>query len=461
MPRTQYPTRPQRRSKRRTREQKFLEQVHLNAAGIDIGSGSHWVAVPTDRDEQPVREFRSFTHALIDLADWLTACDIDTVAMESTGVYWIPLYEILEARGFTVLLVNARHVKNVPGRKSDVSDCQWIQRRQLPAHRGDHRHPDLAAPPRHPRGGGGRLYPTDAEGVDADEPPAPQRDQRRDRGHRDVDSARHCGRHDDPAVLDRHRHPQCRASEAEIAASLTGHYRDEHLFVLRQELEVYDCYHEKIRRGDEQIETRVHALQAQCEPPGRALPASRKPSPKSKRQDNTPSFEIRSPLFTLCGGVDLTALPGLGPYGALRLISEIGVDMHCWPTEHHFASWLTLAPNNRISGGKLLGSRTQPSANRAAKILRLAAMALVRGDHALGAFYRRLAARTDKPTAMTATARKLALLVYRMLKYNMPYEQTSAAEYDERQHTRILRGLRKRATSLGFELVEASTGLVG
>ena len=122
MPRTQYPTRPQRRSKRRTREQKFLEQVHLNAAGIDIGSGSHWVAVPTDRDEQPVREFRSFTHALIDLADWLTACDIDTVAMESTGVYWIPLYEMLEARGFTVLLVNARHVKNVPGRKSDVSD---------------------------------------------------------------------------------------------------------------------------------------------------------------------------------------------------------------------------------------------------------------------------------------------------------------------------------------------------
>ena len=264
----------------------------------------------------------------------------------------------------------------------------------------------------------------------------------------------------DPAVLARHRHPQCRASEAEIAASLTGHYRDEHLFVLRQELEVYDCYHETIQRGDEQIEARVHALKAQCEPPGRDLPASRKLSPKSKRQDNTPSFEIRSPLFTLCGGVDLTALPGLGPYGALRLISEIGVDMRCWPTEHHFASWLTLAPNNKISGGKRLGSRTQPSANRAAKILRLAAMALVRGDHALGAFYRRLAARTDKPTAMTATARKLALLVYRMLTYNMPSHHTSAAEYDTRQRTRILRGLRKRATSLGFELVEASTGLV-
>ena len=159
----------------------------------------------------------------------------------------------------------------------------------------------------------------------------------------------------DPTVLARHRHPRCKASEAEIAASLTGHYRDEHLVVLRQELEVYDCYHEKIRSGDEQIETRVYALQAQCEPSGRELPASRKPSPKRKRRDNTPSFEIRSPLFTLCGGVDLTALPGLGPYGALRLIPEIGVDMHGWPTEHHFASWLTLAPNNKISGGSCSG----------------------------------------------------------------------------------------------------------
>ena len=165
----------------------------------------------------------------------------------------------------------------------------------------------------------------------------------------------------DPTVLARHRDPRCKASEAEIAASLTGHSRAEHLFVLLQELEVYDCYHETIQRGDEQIEARVHALQAQCEPPGRDLPASRKPSPKSKRQDNTPSFEIRSPLFTLCDGVDLTALPGLGPYGALRLISEIGVDMRCWPTEHHFASWLTLAPNNKISGGSCSGlARSRP-----------------------------------------------------------------------------------------------------
>jgi transposase len=440
--------------------------VHLNAAGIDIGSGSHWVAVPDDRDAQPVREFRSFTHALIELADWLTACAIDTVAMESTGVYWIPLYEILEARGFTVLLVNARHVKHVPGRKSDVSDCQWLQQlhtfgllrgsfrptAEITAIRTLMRHRDTlvaeAAACIQRMQKALTLMNLQLHNVISDVTGVT--------GMlilRDIVAGQ-----TDPTVLARHRDPRCTASHEEIAASLTGHYRDEHLFVLRQELEVYDCYHETIRSCDAQLETRLHALEGQCAPPVHALPAP--PRPTRSRQDNAPAFEIRSPLFTLCGGVDLTALPGLGPYGALKLISEIGVDMHRWPTEHHFASWLTLTPHNKISGGKLLGSRTQPSANRAAKTLRLAAMALGRSEHALGAFYRRLAARTDKPTAMTATARKLALLVYRMLKYNMPYQHTSAAEYDERQQTRILRGLRKRATALGLELVEASTGLV-
>ena len=466
MPRKPYAKPPRRRSTRKTREQKFLERVHLNAAGIDIGSGSHWVAVPDDRDPQPVREFRSFTNALIELADWLTACDIDTIAMESTGVYWIPLYEILEARGFTVLLVNARHVKNVPGRKSDVSDCRWLQQlhtfgllhgsfrptAEITAIRTLMRHRDTlvaeAAACIQRMQKALTLMNLQLHNVISDVTGVT--------GMailRDIAAGK-----TDPAVLARHRNPRCTASQEEIAASLTGHYRAEHLFVLRQELEVYDCYHEKLQRCDEQLETRLHALEVECAPPVNALPAP--PRPKTKRHDNAPAFDIRSPLFTLCGGVDLTALPGLGPYGALKLISEIGVDMHRWPTEHHFASWLTLTPNNKISGGKLLGSRTQPSANRAAKILRLAAMALGRSDHALGAFYRRLAARTDKPKAMTATARKLALLVYRMLKYNMAYQHTSAAEYDERQHTRILRGLRKRATSLGLELVETSTGLV-
>ncbi len=458
----------QRHSNRCKREQKLLEKIHLNAAGIDIGSGSHWVAVPEDRDEQPVREFKSFTHELIELAVWLEACGIDTVAMESTGVYWVPLYEILEERGIEVLLVNARHVKNVPGRKSDVFDCQWIQQlhtfgllrgsfrptaeitviRTLVRHR-DKLVEDAAACIQRMQKAltlmNLQLHKviSDVTGVT---------------GMlilRDIVSGE-----TDPAVLARYRNPRCKASEEEIAASLTGHYRDEHLFVLRQQLEVYDFYQEKIHRCDEQIEIRIHALEILCEPPAKELPAPRRSSPKKKPQNNAPSFEIRSPLFKLSGGVDLTELPGIGPYGALKLISEIGLDMHCWPTENHFTSWLTLAPSNKISGGKLLSSRTQPSANRAAKIFRIAAMALYRSDHALGAFYRRLAARTDKPKAITATARKLAILVYRMLKYKMPYHETSAAEYDKRQRTRTLRGLRMRAKTLGFALVDTNTGLV-
>lgn len=458
----------QRRSKRGKREQKLLEKIHLNAAGIDIGSGSHWVAVPEDRDEQPVREFRSFTHELIELADWLEACGIDTVAMESTGVYWVPLYEVLEERGIEVLLVNARHVKNVPGRKSDVFDCQWIQQlhtfgllrgsfrpnaeitaiRTLVRHRDKLVEEAAACTQRMQKAL--TLMNLQLHKVISDVTGVTGMSILRDIVAGETDAT----------VLARHRDPRCKASEEEIAASLTGHYRDEHLFVLRQELEVYDFYQEKIHRCDEQIEARIHALEAPCESPARELPAPRRPSPKRKPQDNSPSFEIRSPLFKLSGGVDLTELPGIGPYGALKLISEIGLDMHCWPTENHFTSWLTLAPNNKISGGKLLSSRTQPSANRAAKILRIAAMTLHRSDHALGAFYRRLAARTEKSKAITATARKLAILVYRMLKYKMPYHETSAAKYDQRQRTRSLRGLRTRAKSLGFELVDVSTGLV-
>jgi hypothetical protein len=261
----------------------------------------------------------------------------------------------------------------------------------------------------------------------------------------------------DPAVLARHRHPRCKATEAEIAASLTGHYREEHLFVLRQALELYDVYQHTIRSCDEQIEARIRALEATCESPGAILSPSRRAARSSAHE---PQFEIRSPLFTLCGGVDLTVLPGIAPYGALKLISEIGLDMRRWASEKHFVAWLTVAPRNQISGGKLLSSRTQPSANRAAKIFRMAAMSLGRSDHALGAFYRRLAARIGKAKAITATARKLALLVYRMLRDRITYREMSAADYDQQQRSRILRGLRKRAASLGFELVDTRTGLV-
>ena len=458
-------TRRRRPSKRRRREHTILEQIHLNAAGIDIGGESHWVAVPEDRDEHPVREFKCFTHALIALADWLEACDIDTVAMESTGVYWIPRYEILEARGIEVLLVNARHVKGVPGRKTDILDCQWLQQlHTFGLVRGSFRPAAPIAALRSLVRHRDQLVETAASYVQRMQKAMVLMNLQLHNVISDVTGVTGIAilrdivaGQTDPTVLARHRHPRCRASEEEIAASLTGHYRDEHLFVLRQAIELYDLHQEKILRCDEQIEARIRALEATCEFPDTLRPTVRR---HRTRNSNEPHFEIRSPLFVLCGGVDLTALPGIGSYSALKLISEIGLDMSRWPTENHFASWLTVAPHNKISGGKLLSSRTQPSANRAAKILRMAAMSLGRSDHALGAFYRRMGARVGKAKAITATARKLAILVYRMLRDKMNYQEPSAANYDQQQRSRILRGLRKRAHSLGFEIVDTTTGLV-
>ena len=454
--------RPQLRAQR---EQRLLQKIHLNAAGIDIGSRSHWVSVPDDRDPQPVREFASFTHDLEALATWLEACGIDTVAMESTGVYWIPLYEVLEARGIEVLLVNARHVKGVPGRKSDILDCQWIQQLHtfgllrgsfrpdapIAALRSLIRHRDqlVASAAAHIQRMQKALVLmnlqlhhviTDVTGVT---------------GLailRDIVAGE-----TDPAVLARHRDPRCKATRQEIAASLTGHSRAEQLFVLRQAVECYDFSQAQIGHCDDEIQTQIGALEATCSAPAKPLG---QPGHTRRRSANEPGFEIRDPLYTVCEGVDLTALPGLGPYGALKLVSEIGLDMRRWATEKHFVSWLAVAPRNQISGGKLLGARTPPSANRAAKILRMAAMSLGRSDHALGAFSRRLAARTGKAKAITATARKRAILVYRMLRDRIPYRESSAADYDQHHRSRVLRGLRKRAASLGCELVDTQTGLV-
>ncbi len=443
--------------------ERFLEHVHLHAAGIDIGSRSHWAAVPKDRDEQPVREFSSFTHDLHLLADWLVACGIDTVAMESTGVYWIPLYEILEARGLEVLLVNARHVKNVPGRKTDLLDCQWLQQlHSFGLLRGSFRpKAEVTAL---------RSYLRHRETWVESTSTCVLRMQKAlvlmnlqlhhvisdltgltgIRILRDIVAGQR-----DPEQLAEYRDPRVRASKQQIADSLRGHYRDEHLFVLKQSLELYDFYQQQIQACDRAIETSLRALEANCERSQVSLPA-----PQGRKRVYGPRFEIRSPLFILCGGVDLTQLPGIGAYGALKLISEVGLDMSRWPSEKHFTSWLTLSPNAKISGGKLLSSATQPSANRAARYFRMAVMSLGRTDHQLGAFYRRLAMRIGKAKAITATARKLAVLFYRTLRDKQPYRPQTAADYDAGQHARALRALRHRAKALGCQLVENTTGEV-
>ena len=371
--------------------------------------------------------------------------------------------DLRDPRGFEVLLVNARHLKNVPGRKSDVVDCEWIRElHSVGLLRGSFRPPEaliaLRAYLRHRQTlieSAGTYAPrmqkaliqmnlqlsvviSDITGVTGL------------RILRDIVAGQR-----DPEHLAQHRDHRGRASKAEIVAALTGHYRLEHLFVLQQNLELFDTCQTQLAACDVAIEAHVRTLIADVTTPATPGPA---PRVTRKPRENEPRFEIRTPLHRLTGGVDLTQIDGITPYTALKLISEIGIDMTRWPTEKYFTSWLTLAPKNKISGGRLLSSRTQPSANRAAAILRMTAMSLGRTDTALGAFYRRLAARIGKPQAITATARKLAILVYRTLKGDLVYRDLGADAYEAQQRTRTLRRLRHRAEALGFELVNRVTG---
>ena len=442
-----------------------LDRINPHVAGIDCGSAEHFVAVPPDRDPTPVRSFTTFTSDLLRLADWLTACRVTSVAMEATGVYWIPIYEILEARGMEVLLVNARHLKHVPGRKSDVSDCEWIRElHSVGLLRGSFRPTNaivaLRAYLRHRQ----TLIESAGTYVQRMQKALVQMNLQLPLVVSDITGVTGLrilrdivAGHRDPQHLAEHRDHRCRASKAEIVAALTGHYRPEHLFVLRQHLELFDTCQTQLQACDRAIDAHVQALTAQVATPATPLPA---PRVTKKARENEPRFEIRTPLHQLTGGVDLTQIDGIAPYTALKLISEIGTDMSRWATEKHFTSWLTLAPKNKISGGRLLSSRTQPSANRAAAILRMTAMSLGRTQTALGAFYRRVAARIGKPQAITATARKLAILVYRALKGHLVYRDPGADAYDLQQRTRLLRRLRQRAATLGFELVNRETGEV-
>jgi transposase len=261
----------------------------------------------------------------------------------------------------------------------------------------------------------------------------------------------------DPHLLAAHRHGGCKASAAEIVAALTGNYRAEHLFALRQNFAAFEFYQQQIAECDQAIESQLSSLAESCQPPAQELPAAR---PRGKPSKNAPRVELRAPLHRITGGSDLSQIDGIGPYGALQLIAEIGTDMSRWRTEKHFTAWLTLAPNNKSSGGRLLSSKTQPSANRAAAILRRAAMSLTRSATALGAYYRRLAYRLGQPKAITATARKLAILVYRVLRGEITYNDPGATAYLELHRTRLINGLRRRAQEFGLSLINLETGEV-
>lgn len=453
-----------RRRKGRTPRQNpsLLERINLDVAGIDCGSQEHYVAVPTDRDPNPVQSFRTFTADLHRLAEWLTACGVRSVAMEATGVYWIPLYEILEARGIQVLLVNARHVRNVPGRKSDVLDCEWLRElHSVGLLRGSFRPADAIVALRGYMRHRDTLVESMSDHIRRMQKALEQMNVQLPRVITDITGVTGMaiirdiveGR-TEPQQLARHRNPRCKASEAEFVAALTGNYRPEHVFVLKQNLQLLDLHQGMLLDCDTAIEAHLQKLAAQAESPTEALPP-----PRSKRppRGNEPGFDVRSYLHQLTGG-DLSQIDGIGPYQALRLISEIGADMTRWPTEDNFTSWLGLAPQNRITGGRLISSRTPTSSTRAAGIFRMAAMAVGRTQTALGAFYRRLAARLDKPEAIVATARKIAILAYRVLKGEIVYQDPGPDAYAEVQRKRAIRRLRTRAKNLGLALVNIDTG---
>jgi transposase len=418
----------------RQRLSSSLPIVNLDAAGIDIGATEHWVAVPPGSDSQPVRRFGACTVDLEAIADWLQQCGVTTAAMASTGVYWIPLFELLEARGLGVVLADAREVQRAPGRpKSDVPDCQWRQRL--------HTYGLLAAafrPPEHAcvlrsyLRQRAMVVTYTSQHIQPMQKALTQMDLKLQHVVSDVTGV--TGMAILKAILSGERDPQklaqfrdrhCPHSEAEIARALRGNGRAEHLFAVQQAGELYEFYHRQISECDRQIEAHLQTFADKSA--GTELPYRPR---KRKRRATEPRFAARAPLFRLAGG-DLTAIEGIDENTALVLLSEIGTDLHRWPTEKHFAAWLGLCPHPKISGGKILSRKVRPSANRAATALRLAAQCLHHSHSALGAFFRRLQARLGAPKAITATAHKLARLVYRLLKYGEDYVAQGMAEYEQ------------------------------
>ena len=433
-----------------------LNIANPNAAGIDVGSASHFVAVPPDRDDEAVREFSSFTADLERLADWLADCEIDTVAMESTGVYWIPLFELLESRGFTVNLVNARHVKNVSGRKSDVLDCQWLQ--QLMSYgllSGAFRPKDEICALRAIMRQRTMLLSYQGQHIQHMQKALSQMNIQLGNVISDVvgETGQRILRaiiagERDPQKLAALKHNRIQASKEQIALALQGNWREEHLFALTQAVELYDAYSQALQRCDIRLESMLSALGRTKDEPG---PTKRRRISKVK---NAPKFDVRTYLFRICG-VDLTTIDGIDTTTALKVIAEVGPDMSRFKSAKHFASWLGLCPGTRISGGKLLSGATKRTANRVAQALKMAAISLRASQSALGAYFRRMCARLDKGKAVTAAAHKLARLIYAMLTKGAAYVDKGQQYYEERYRQRVLFHLKNKAAALGLELVPA------
>ena len=431
-----------------------LEQIKPHAAGIDVGAEEVYVAVPPDRDQQSVRSFPTYTADLRRLAEWLKACKIETVAMEATGVYWIPLYEILEEEGFEVYLVNARHLKNVSGRKTDVLDCQWIQQLHTygllsPSFRPPEEIVSIRSLVRHRE----MLVQYRSAHIQHMQKALTLMNVRLTNVLSDISGVTGLkiirailSGEQNPQKLATLREPGCKKSEAEIAKSLEGHYKREHLFTLKQALELYDFYDRQLEACDAELE----AMYQKFDPPEN--PGTPPPAPRTKkRRKNQAHFDLAPSLYRLTG-VDLTQIDGVDELTVQKVLSEIGTDMSKWPTVKHFTSWLCLCPNNKVTGGKIVQRGVQPTKNRASTALRIAAASLKRSDSSLGAFYRRMRARAGTPVAVTSTAHKLARIIYHMLKERVPYQDFGVDYYEQQFRARAIHNLNRRAAKLGFRL---------
>lgn len=445
-----------------------LPVLFPDTAGIDIGSKSHFVAVPSERDSNPVREFSTFTADLHKMADWLKSCKIKTVIMESTGVFWIPAFELLESKGFDVKLVNARHVKNVSAHKTDVLDCQWLQ--QLGTFgliKSAFRPADTILPLRAYLRQRDMLIKSASTHILHMQKALTQMNLHLHNVISDITGLTGMAiirsivaGVTDPKALASLRNERCRNPEKVIEASLVGNYRQEHLFSLKQALELYDYYTKKIAECDFQIEEQAKKLETSCDVEKlkaikKKIAVNELKKTKKIKKHEYP-FDLTSELIRITG-VDLTKIPSIGASTALTIISEIGLDMSRWRNVKNFASWLGLCPGNKVSGGKKLSGKTKPCANRVSVALRNAANTLYRSECAFGAFLRRMKARLGSPKAITALAHKLAKLIYVMLKYGNEYVEKGVEFYEELYQKRREASLKKKAREMGYELVPITT----
>jgi transposase len=439
-----------------------LEVVHPHAAGIDIGNESHYVAVPPTRDGQPVRHFGCTTVELKALAEWLKQCGIQTVAMQSTGVYWIAVYDILETAGLDVYLVNARDTKNLPGRKSDVQESQWLMKLHTYGLLRNSFRPSQEIRTM-------RTYWRQRNDLIRAAVSHMQRIQKAltqmniQLGNVLSDVSGVTGQailkailagERDPHKLAALRDPRVKASEEQIARYLEGNWQEDLLFVLKQEQAGYEFCQQQIAECDRQLEQYLQLREDRSQ--GASLPQEMRKGRLVRKKGNKPVFALRAELFRITG-TDLTQVDGIDVVTAATILSEAGWDMSKWEDEHHFVSWLRLCPDNRISGNKVLGKGRLPTNNRASIALRMAASTLRVSNTYLGAQFRRFRTKLGAPVAIKAMAAKLARLVYRMLRYGMKYVDQGAKIYEAQHRQRQIGQLKWNAAKLGFRVVEAAT----